>query len=44
MIGPNNKKNRKIRTVRVNARGQIVIPEDVRKDLGIVGESYLFPA
>lgn len=37
----NSMKNRKIKTVTVNARGQIVIPEDVRKDFGIVRDSTL---
>ena len=32
---------RKIRTVSMNDRGQIVIPEDVRKDMGIAGGSSL---
>lgn len=33
--------NKKIRTVSVNERGQIVIPEDIRKDLGIEGATTL---
>ncbi len=32
---------RKIRTVNVNERGQIVIPEDIRKDFGISGPTTL---
>ena len=31
----------KIRTVRVNERGQLVIPEDIRKDFGIKGSTTL---
>ncbi len=31
----------KIRTVKVNERGQIVIPEEMRKDLGIEPETVL---
>lgn len=31
----------KLRTVKVNDRGQLVIPEDVRKDLRIEGETVL---
>lgn len=31
----------KIRTVSVNERGQIVIPEDIRKDFGIGANSTL---
>lgn len=31
----------KIRTVTVNDRGQIVIPEDIRKDCGITKETTL---
>ncbi|MFH0837580.1 MAG: AbrB/MazE/SpoVT family DNA-binding domain-containing protein [Candidatus Aenigmatarchaeota archaeon] len=34
-------KNKRIRTVIVNDRGQIVIPEDIRKDLGIGNASTL---
>ncbi len=34
-------KTKRIRTVSVNERGQIVIPEDVRKDLGISGDATL---
>lgn len=37
----NNKKTAKIRTVSVNERGQIVIPEDIRKDFGIENSSTL---
>lgn len=37
----NNKKTGKIRTVSVNERGQIVIPEDIRKDFGIENSSTL---
>ena len=33
--------NKRIRTVTVNERGQIVIPEDVRKDFGIHKDSTL---
>ncbi len=33
--------DKKIRTVQVNDRGQVVIPEDVRNDLGIKGGSTL---
>jgi len=33
--------NRKIRTVNLNERGQIVIPEDVRKDFGLEGAATL---
>ena len=36
-----NKNVGKIRTVAVNGRGQLVIPEDIRKDLGIQGETTL---
>jgi len=36
-----NNTNKKIRTVSVNERGQIVIPEDIRKDFGISGETTL---
>ncbi len=31
----------KIRTVNINSRGQLVLPEDMRKDLGIKGEATL---
>lgn len=31
----------KLRTVNVNSRGQLVIPEDIRKDLGIDGTTTL---
>ena len=31
----------KLRTVNVNSRGQFVIPEDIRKDLGIDGTTTL---
>ena len=37
----NNTKYEKIRTVTVNERGQIVIPEDVRKDLHLKKASTL---
>lgn len=37
----NNKKKWRIRTVAVNERGQIVIPEDIRKDMGIEGTDTL---
>ncbi|MBI2580214.1 AbrB/MazE/SpoVT family DNA-binding domain-containing protein [Candidatus Woesearchaeota archaeon] len=33
--------NQKMRTVNVNDRGQLVIPEDIRKDLGIEGTTTL---
>ena len=33
--------NRKIRAVKVNERGQVVIPEDIRKDFGILNNSVL---
>ena len=38
-----NKQNikEKIRTVNIGARGQLVVPEDIRKDLGIKGGSTL---
>ena len=32
---------KKIRTVKVNERGQIVIPEEIRNDLGIKESSIL---
>ncbi len=32
---------KKIRTVNVNERGQIVIPEDIRRDLGIIDSTTL---
>mgnify|MGYP001566412762 FL=1 len=32
---------RKLRTVNLNERGQIVIPEDIRKDFGIKGATTL---
>lgn len=32
---------RRIRTVAVNERGQFVIPEDIRRDFGIKGNSTL---
>ncbi|MEK6837640.1 MAG: AbrB/MazE/SpoVT family DNA-binding domain-containing protein [Nanoarchaeota archaeon] len=32
---------RRIRTVSVNERGQLVIPEDIRRDFGIKGNSTL---
>jgi|SRR3989344_2349164 len=41
MINMSNAKIRKIRTVSVNERGQIVIPEDIRRDLGITKDSTL---
>jgi len=34
-------KNEKIRTVNIGNRGQLVIPEDIRRDLGIRGEATL---
>lgn len=36
-----NEKKGRIRTVAVNERGQIVIPEDIRKELGIEGADTL---
>ena len=33
--------NAKIRTVHINSRGQLVVPEDIRKDLEITGEATL---
>lgn len=36
-----NKAQEKIRTVKVNERGQFVIPEDMRKDLGIEANTVL---
>lgn len=37
----NTMTSRRIRTVSVNERGQLVIPEDIRKDFGIKGNSTL---
>ena len=37
----NKKRTHKIRTVAVNDRGQIVIPDDIRRDLEISGNSTL---
>jgi len=37
----NNTNNKRIRTVTVNDRGQIVIPEEIRKDFGINKSSTL---
>lgn len=37
----NSMKMKKIRTVSVNERGQLVIPEDIRKDFGIRGGTTL---
>jgi len=37
----NSMKNKRIRTVTVNDRGQIVIPEEIRKDFGIYKDSTL---
>ena len=37
----NSMNSKRIRTVTVNDRGQIVIPEDVRKDFGIDKDSTL---
>ena len=34
-------KTKRIRTVSVNGRGQIVIPEDIRKDFGITEDTTL---
>ncbi len=36
-----NDKKARIRTVAVNERGQIVIPEDIRKEMGIKGADTL---
>ena len=36
-----NEQKGKIRTVTVNERGQIVIPEDIRKDIGIENATTL---
>ena len=36
-----NSDKRRIRTVSVNERGQIVIPEDIRRDFGIAGDTTL---
>lgn len=33
----NNTKIKKLRTVNLNERGQMVIPEDIRNDLGLKG-------
>jgi|SRR3989338_2412097 len=41
MNNQNIKGKGKIRTVAVNERGQIVIPEDIRKELGIEGSATL---
>ena len=41
MTGMSNMKMKKIRTVSVNERGQLVIPEDIRKDFGIRGGTTL---
>lgn len=42
-IGANsmNTSTSKMRTVKVNDRGQLVIPEDMRRDLGIEGDTVL---
>jgi len=37
----NNEKKGKVRTVAVNERGQIVIPEDIRRELGIESSTTL---
>lgn len=37
----NSMKNKRIRTVTVNDRGQIVIPEEIRRDFGIYKDSTL---
>jgi AbrB family looped-hinge helix DNA binding protein len=34
-------KGNKIRTMKVNERGQIVIPEDIRKDMGIAPNTVM---
>lgn len=36
-----NTKIKRLRTVNINERGQIVIPEDIRKDFGLKGHSTL---
>lgn len=36
-----NQKIKKLRTVNLNERGQIVIPEDIRKDFGLEASSTL---
>lgn len=36
-----NEKKKRIRTVSVNERGQIVIPEDIRKGMGIDSDTTL---
>ena len=41
LINMNKTETKKIRTVKVNERGQIVIPEDIRKDFGIKKSSVL---
>ena len=41
MIGMKTITSRRIRTVSVNERGQLVIPEDIRRDFGIKGNSTL---
>ena len=41
LINMNKIETKKIRTVKVNERGQIVIPEDIRKDFGIKKSSVL---
>ena len=41
MINTNDLKTKKLRTVSVNERGQLVIPEDIRKDFGIKGSTTL---
>lgn len=37
----NRMNGKRIRTVNISARGQLVVPEDIRKDLGIKGETTL---
>ena len=36
-----NSKIKRLRTVNLNERGQIVIPEDIRQDFGIIGPATL---
>ena len=41
VINTNSSSSRKMKTVNVNDRGQLVIPEEFRKDLGIKGATTL---
>jgi AbrB family looped-hinge helix DNA binding protein len=41
MINMNNQYKKRLRTVKLNDRGQIVIPEDIRKDLDIKDNTTL---